>query len=164
MKIKVGEIIKAKREEQNLTLVAFAKELDISPGYLSQIENGIKTNPNIEIILKMIQLLDIDLAMLFGVEDSEGNYLVKIPPLLKFILAKERNSRVLEGQDILRKFCSLSEKILETNYLLEDEELYKMFLEDLLNQTETTIKRYMGMQVIMQLRGGFMSDDNSCSP
>ena len=160
MKIKVGEIIKAKREELKIPLVNFAKELDISPGYLSQIENGIKTNPNLDIILKIIHRLDIDLAMLLGVESSEESYLVKIPPLLKFILAKERNSRVLEEQEILRKFSSLSEKVLETSYLLEDQELYKMFLEDLSNQTETTLKRYMGMQVIMQSRSGIVNNDN----
>lgn len=154
MKIKVGEIIKAKREEQNIPLVAFAKELDISPGYLSQIENGVKTNPNLDIILRIINRLDIDLNMLLGVESGEENYLVRIPSLLKFILAKERNSRVLEDQEILRKFCSLCEKSLETSYLLNDGELYKMFLDDLLNQTETTLKRYMGMQVIMQSRQG----------
>ncbi|MDD4297083.1 MAG: helix-turn-helix transcriptional regulator, partial [Ruminiclostridium sp.] len=57
MKIKVGEIIKAKREELKIPLVNFAKELDISPGYLSQIENGIKTNPNLDIILKIIHRL-----------------------------------------------------------------------------------------------------------
>jgi len=99
--------------------------------------------------------------MLLGVESSEESYLLKIPPLLKFILAKERNSRVLEEQEILRKFSSLSEKILETSYLLEDQELYKMFLEDLLNQTETTLKRYMGMQIIMQSRSGFVDNDKS---
>jgi len=42
MEIKVGEIIRAKREEENITLSDLAKELDISPGYLSQIENGVK--------------------------------------------------------------------------------------------------------------------------
>ena len=42
MEIKVGEIIRAKREEKNISLSDFAKELEISPGYLSQIENGIK--------------------------------------------------------------------------------------------------------------------------
>lgn len=153
MKIKAGEIIKAKREEMNIPLVAFAKELNISPGYLSQIENGIKTNPSLDIVLKITDRLDIDLAMLLGVESSEENYLVKIPSLLKLVLARERNSRVLENQDILRKFCSLCEKTLETSYLLDDEELYKMFLEDLLNQAETTLKRYIGMQIIMQSRG-----------
>jgi transcriptional regulator with XRE-family HTH domain len=153
MKIKAGEIIKAKREEMNIPLVAFAKELNISPGYLSQIENGIKTNPSLDIVLKITDRLDIDLAMLLGVESSEENYLVKIPSLLKLVLARERNSRVLENQDILGKFCSLCEKTLETSYLLDDEELYKMFLEDLLNQAETTLKRYIGMQIIMQSRG-----------
>jgi len=60
MEIKVGEIIRAKREEKNISLSDFAKELDISPGYLSQIENGVKKNPNLEILLKIINRLDID--------------------------------------------------------------------------------------------------------
>lgn len=149
MQIKVGEIIRAKREENKIPLVSFAKELNISPGYLSQIENGVKKNPNLEILLKIIQRLDIDLAMLLGLENHEENYLVKIPSLLKFILAKERNSRVLDDAEVLKKFCSLSERILETKYLIEDKSLYNMFLDDLANQMETTLKRYMGMQILM---------------
>lgn len=152
MKIKVGEIIKAKREEKNIPLVAFAKELDISPGYLSQIENGIKTNPNLDIVIKIIHRLDIDFAMLLGVENNEESYLVKIPSLIKLILAKDRNCRVLEDQDILKKFCSLFEKLFDTNYLLNDTELYKMFLEDLMNMAESALKRYIGMQIIMSGR------------
>jgi len=79
MKIKAGEIIRAKREEKNIPLVSFAKELNISPGYLSQLENGVKTNPNLDILMSITQKLDIDLEMLLGVESSEENYLVKIP-------------------------------------------------------------------------------------
>lgn len=149
MQIKVGEIIKAKREEKQIPLVAFAKELNISPGYLSQIENGVKKNPNLEILLKIIHRLDIDLEMLLGINGSEENSLVKIPSLLKFILARERNSKVLEEPEVLKRFCALSERILETKYLLENPALYKMFLDDLANQTEATLKRYMGMQLLM---------------
>lgn len=149
MRIKVGEVIRAKREEKQIPLVAFAKELNISPGYLSQIENGVKKNPNLDILLKIIHRLDIDLAMLLGVESNEENYLVKIPSLLKLILARERNSRVLEDPDVLKRFCSLCERILETKYFLEDPTLYRMFLDDLANQTETTLKRYMGMQILL---------------
>ncbi len=149
MQIKVGEIIRAKREENNISLVSFAQELDISPGYLSQIENGVKKNPNLDILLKIIRRLDIDLAMLLGVEENEENYLVKIPSLLKLILARERNSRVLEDPEVLKRFCSLCERILDTKYLLENPVLYRMFLDDLANQTEATLKRYMGMQVLL---------------
>ncbi len=149
MQIKVGEIIRAKREEKQIPLVTFAQELNISPGYLSQIENGVKKNPNLDILLKIIRRLDIDLAMLLGVESNEENYLVKIPSLLKLILARERNSRVLEEPEVLKRFCSLCEQILETKYLLENPALYKMFLDDLANQTEATLKRYMGMQILL---------------
>ncbi len=156
MRIKVGEIIKAKREERKIPLVVFAKELEISPGYLSQIENGVKTNPNLEILLKIIDRLDIDLTMLLGIESNEENYLAKIPSLMKFILAKERNIRVLEDPDILKRFCSLYEKMFETKYMLEEPALYSMFLDDLINQTDATIRRYMGMRILM--------DSNGCTP
>ncbi|HAA25431.1 MAG TPA: XRE family transcriptional regulator [Ruminiclostridium sp.] len=152
MKIKAGEIIKAKREEKNISLVSLAKELNISPGYLSQLENGVKTNPNLEILISIIQKLDIDLEMLLGIESSEENYLVKIPSLLKLVLAKERNSRVLSDPVILRKYCKLAEKIFETKYLIEDSQLYSMFFDDLLNQTETLVKRYLGLRVLMEDR------------
>jgi transcriptional regulator with XRE-family HTH domain len=77
MQIKVGEIIRAKREEKHISLVSLARELNISSGYLSQIENGVKKNPNLEILLKIIHRLDIDLAMLLGVDSNEENYLVQ---------------------------------------------------------------------------------------
>jgi transcriptional regulator with XRE-family HTH domain len=133
-------------------LVSFAKELNISPGYLSQLENGVKTNPNLDILMSITQKLDIDLEMLLGVESSEENYLVKIPSLLKLVLARERNSRVLSDPDILRKYCKLAEKIFDTKYLIEDSQLYNMFIDDLLNQAETLIKRYLGLRVLMETR------------
>lgn len=133
-------------------MVSFAKELNISPGYLSQLENGVKTNPNLDILMSITQKLDIDLEMLLGVESSEENYLVKIPSLLKLVLARERNSRVLSDPDILRKYCKLAEKIFDTKYLIEDSQLYNMFIDDLLNQAETLIKRYLGLRVLMETR------------
>src|SRR5690554_5911825 len=114
MQIKVGQIIKAKREEKKIPLITFAKQLEISPGYLSQIENGVKKNPNLYILLKVIHLLDLDLNLLLGIEGNDESYLVKIPSLLKFILAKERNNRVLEDPEVLKRFCSFSEKLLDT--------------------------------------------------
>lgn len=150
MEVKVGEIIKAKREEKKLGLVAFAKQLEISPGYLSQIENGKKKNPNLEILLKITHALDLDLDMVLGINSHDENYLVKIPSLLKLILARDRSLGALEDTDVLKKFCSLTEKIIETKYLFEDDLIFKMFLDDLSNQTESTIKRYMGMQILFE--------------
>lgn len=149
MEIKVGEIIRAKREEENISLSDFAKELDISPGYLSQIENGIKKNPNLEILLKIINRLNIDLAMLLGIESREENYLIKIPSLLKLILAKDRYNKVLQEPEILKKYCTLTERILDAKYLINDTGLYKMFLIDIIEQAELMIKRYMNIEALI---------------
>jgi len=149
MEIKVGEIIRAKLEEKNISLSDFAKELDISPGYLSQIENGVKKNPNLEILLKIINRLDIDLAMLLGIESREENYLIKIPSLLKLTLAKDRYNKVLEDSEILRKYCSLTERILDARYMINDTNLYKMFIGEVIEQTEAMVKRYLNIEALM---------------
>ncbi|AGC69079.1 transcriptional regulator, XRE family [Thermoclostridium stercorarium subsp. stercorarium DSM 8532] len=149
MEIKVGEIIRAKREEKNISLSDFARELDISPGYLSQIENGIKKNPNLEILLKIINKLDIDLSMLLGVENREENYMVKIPSLLKLTLAKDRYNKVLEEPEVLKKYCLLTERILDAKYMINDIDLYKMFLNDIIDQAETMVRRYMNIEVLI---------------
>ncbi|NMA66726.1 MAG: helix-turn-helix transcriptional regulator [Clostridiaceae bacterium] len=148
MKIKVGEIIKAKREEKGYSLVEFAKMVNISAGYLSQIENGKKNNPNLDIILKIIDELDIDIAMLLGLETSEESYLSRIPSLIKFTLAKERNLNTLSEPEVLRKFNAIAEKILEANYILNDKRLYMLFLEDVGAQMDILLKRYMALQIL----------------
>ncbi|MCX7774305.1 MAG: helix-turn-helix domain-containing protein [Clostridia bacterium] len=150
MEIKVGEIIKAKREERGMNLIEFAKKVEISPGYLSQIENGRKTNPRLDILLKIIHELDIDIEMLLGLESTEENYLSRIPSLLKLTLAKERNLKTLSDMEVLRKFNALADRILEAKYILESRELYQMFMEDASAQIENALKRYMALQLLLQ--------------
>ncbi len=150
MEIKVGEIIKAKREEKKYSLVDFASMVEISPGYLSQLENGRKANPKLEIILRIIKELEIDIDMLLGLESRYENLNLKIPSLLKLILAKDRNYKVLEDKDILKKICDIIDNALETKYLIENKELYSMFLEDIYVQMDTTLKRYMAFQIIKE--------------
>ncbi|MDP4094398.1 MAG: helix-turn-helix transcriptional regulator [Bacillota bacterium] len=148
MEIKVGEIIKAKRIEKGYGLVEFAKSTGISPGYLSQLENGRKTNPNLEVLMKISSELEIDIDMLLGITNSNENLNLKIPSLLKLVLAKDRNIRVMEDKEVLKKFCNIVEKMLESKYLIEEDELYKLFLEDIYIQIETVLKRYMAFQII----------------
>ncbi len=148
MEIKVGEIIKAKREEKGISLIDFAKRIEISPGYLSQIENGRKTNPKLDIILRIIHELDIDITMLLGLESSDESYLSRIPSLLKLTLAKERNLKVLSEPDVLRKFNTMADKLFEARYILQDKQLYQLFMDDTANQIENTLKRYMALQLL----------------
>lgn len=148
MEIKVGEIIKAKREEKRYSLLDFAKKVGISPGYLSQLENGRKSNPKLEIVLHIIKELDIDMDMLLGIEGTNENANVKVPSLLRLIIAKDRNYKVLEDKEVLKKVCGIIDKLLENKYLIEDSMLYEMFLEDIYIQIETTLKRYMAFQLL----------------
>jgi transcriptional regulator with XRE-family HTH domain len=150
LEIKFGEVIKAKREEKNLSLVDFAKAAGISPGYLSQLENGRKANPRLDIVLNIIRKLEIDIDMLLGLEPKNENLNIKIPSLLKLILVKDRNFKVLEDREVQRKLCSIIDRVLESKYLIEDDQLYRLFMEDIYIQIETALKRYMAFLTIKQ--------------
>lgn len=150
MEIKFGEVIKARREEKNLSLVDFAKTVGISPGYLSQLENGRKANPRLDIVLNIISKLEIDIDILLGLEPKNENLNIKIPSLLKLILVKDRNHKVLEDREVQRKLCSIIDRVLESKYLIEDSQLYGLFMEDIYIQIETALKRYMAFLTIKQ--------------
>lgn len=152
MEIKVGEIIKARREEKNISLVDFANDIGISPGYLSQLENGRKANPKLEIVLRIIRELDLDIDMLLGLDSKPEIPGLKIPSLLKLVIARDRNFKVLEDRDVLKKICGILDRALECKYLIGDRELYGLFLEDVYIQMETALKRYMALEILMSAR------------
>lgn len=149
MQIKVGEIIRARREERNISLVNFAREIGISPGYLSQLENGRKVNPNLDIVLAIAQALDIEIDALLGLEQEAEMPSLRIPSLLRLIVAKDRNMKVLENREVQKKICNILDRALESKYLLEDETIYSLFLEDVYIQMETALKRYMAMEILI---------------
>jgi transcriptional regulator with XRE-family HTH domain len=149
VQIRVGEIIKAKRKEKKISLVDFAREIGISPAYLSQLENGRKENPKLEIMLSITQALDIDLDMLLGLEQELESPALRIPSLLRLVIAKDRNLKVLEDKEVQKKISGFLDHVLECKYLIEDRELYNLFLEDLNIQMENTLKRYMAMGILM---------------
>ena len=148
LQIKVGEVIKAKREEMNISLVDFAKQAGISPGYLSQLENGRKTNPNLELITRIVNELDIDIDELLGLEQENEAPAVKVPSLLRLVIAKDRNMKVLEDREIQKKIGNLIDRLLDSKYLIEDDALYKLYIEDVYLQAETALKRYMSVEIL----------------
>jgi transcriptional regulator with XRE-family HTH domain len=149
MEIKVGEIIKAKRVEKNISLIDFAAQIGISPGYLSQLENGRKANPKLEIILRIIRELDMDIDMLLGLDSRPESPGLKIPSLLKLVIARDRNFKVLEDKEVLKKICNTLDRLLECKYFIEDRELYSLFLEDVFIQMETAMKRYLAVGILL---------------
>ena len=152
LQIKVGEAIRAKREEKQISLVDFAGQIGISPGYLSQLENGRKANPNLEVMLKITRALGIEIDMLLGLEQESEAPALRIPSLLRLAIAKDRNLKALEDKDVEKKISSLLDRALECNYLIEDRDLYSLFLEDVYIQMETALKRYMAMEILIQTR------------
>ncbi len=148
LQIKVGEIIKARREELKISLVDFAKRAGISPGYLSQLENGRKTNPNLELMLRIANELDLDIDELLGIEQQNETPALRVPSLLRLVIAKDRNMKVLEDREIQKKISSILDRLLDSKYLIEDDALYKLFLEDTYVQSETALKRYMSVEIL----------------
>ncbi len=149
MEIKAGEIIRAKRKDKNISLVDFAREAGISPGYLSQLENGRKANPKLEVMTKIAQLLEIEIGTLLGLEHEEGQLsALRMPALIRLVIARERNIKALEDKEVQKKISAILDRAIECKYLLEDDELYNLFLEDIYIQIETTLKRYMSLQII----------------
>jgi hypothetical protein len=115
------------------------------------LENGRKVNPKLDIILRIIHELDLDIDMLLGLESPNENLNLKIPSLLKLVLAKDRNYKVLENKEVLKKLCNIIDKSLGSKYMIEDKDLYELFLEDLFIQIENTLKRYMAFQIVREL-------------
>ncbi len=149
MQIEMGEIIKARREELNIPLVGFAKEAGISPGYLSQLENGRKTNPNLDVLIRITQALGIEIDELLGLEQEPDIPSLKMPSLLRLVIAKDRNMKVLEDKEIQKKVCNILDRALDSKYLIEDASLYSLFLEDVYGQMEMALKRYMAMDILI---------------
>jgi transcriptional regulator with XRE-family HTH domain len=54
-----GRLVKEKRREKDMGLREFAKKIDISPTYLSRIENGLDIPPVDEVIAKMAEVLKV---------------------------------------------------------------------------------------------------------
>jgi transcriptional regulator with XRE-family HTH domain len=117
---------------------------------MSQLENGRKANPNLGVMLKIAEALDIDLDMLLGLEQEAETPALRIPSLLRLVIAKDRNLKVLEDKEVQKKISGLMDRALEAKYLIENKELYGLFLEDVFIQMETTLKRYMAMEILLQ--------------
>jgi len=93
----IGERIAALRRARNISLPDLAKQSGVSKGYLSQLENGIITNPSIDTISKVAQALDITVAELL---ETPSKKTTKAPlkldkALEQFIRESKRKGRAI---------------------------------------------------------------------
>lgn len=57
----IGNRIQCKRKSQNITQEQMAEHLDVTPGYISQIERGV-TKINLDILCSISEFLDCDMT------------------------------------------------------------------------------------------------------
>lgn len=99
----VGTRIKSKRKEKRMTQEMMAEALDVSVGYVSQVERGV-TKISLDLLAEISGILDCDMAFFVsGTATGEGNYL-KGELFDKFDrLTPSRKRIVLEIIDVLLK-------------------------------------------------------------
>lgn len=70
----IGQKIKTLRQEQNLSISELADKAGVAKSYLSSIERNIQTNPSIQFIEKISQVLNVsvnDLINEYPLNDEE---------------------------------------------------------------------------------------------
>ena len=60
-----GQWIRAKREEANIMLIDFARDINISPAYWSRIERGLESPPRDQLIERAAAILGMQMDDLF---------------------------------------------------------------------------------------------------
>ena len=67
--IQISNRIKEKRKEKKITLEGLAKEVGVTKGLISQIENN-RTVPSLTVLLSIIKSLHVDLNDFFDMPDT----------------------------------------------------------------------------------------------
>lgn len=63
-KVALSEIIKSRRKQENITQIELGERCGVSRAYIQQIEKGKKSNPSIELIVKLGDALKISIEVL----------------------------------------------------------------------------------------------------
>ena len=77
MKNRMAEVIRAKRQQQNMTQEQLAEQIDTTPGFVGQVERA-ETYPSAPVLAKIIQVLGIDANTLFFEIDESSTILQEI--------------------------------------------------------------------------------------
>lgn len=72
----IGEKIRNIRKEKNLTISVLADEVEVTPGYISQIERDL-IDPSLSVLKRICKSLDVPLSTLFSEESKPGVVLIK---------------------------------------------------------------------------------------
>ncbi|MFC3041515.1 helix-turn-helix domain-containing protein [Virgibacillus xinjiangensis] len=70
----IGDKIKALRQEKKLSLSELAERANVAKSYLSSIERNIQTNPSIQFIEKISNVLDVPVNELIQNDKKDHTY------------------------------------------------------------------------------------------
>lgn len=98
----IGEVLKRLRKIYGYTALELSASLNISPSYLSEIENG-KKQPSLEILKKIANAYGIRLSSLILLSESyeEAEKQGKGAVMIRKTMMKVINSMSYTGEDIL---------------------------------------------------------------
>lgn len=107
----IGERIASLRRSRNISLPELAKQSGVSKGYLSQLENGIITNPSVDTISKVAGALNISLAELLEAPAKKAK---RVPPKLdkgleQFIKWSKRRGKAIP-EDVIEALSRLKKR------------------------------------------------------
>jgi transcriptional regulator with XRE-family HTH domain len=84
------ENLKRLRDEKRLSQAALARQAEVSPAYLSELEGGQGKRPSGQVLMRLAKALGVTIAEVLGESVRPGDLAVEPDPsLLEF--AKERN-------------------------------------------------------------------------
>lgn len=97
----VGSKIAEIRNRKDISLSRLAKDAGISKGYLSNIENGIKENPSVELLEKISKALSVNVSDLFDNEPIDDN-LDEMEEDMKILFSKAKQLSKDNRQKVLK--------------------------------------------------------------
>ena len=123
MNFKNGFMIKEVREKKNMKKTELAKLVNVSSTYIAQLEKGIRTNPSIDVLVKIAKILDIDITSLVDkkidtIEVLTPNQLMEKVINNMYMVEINDNVHIYNSKDI-DLVLSMDEFNLLENYLLE---------------------------------------------
>ncbi|RDW15962.1 helix-turn-helix domain-containing protein [Oceanobacillus chungangensis] len=106
MDYELGKFIKQLRTEKGFTLNALSKEIGYSDAYISMVENGKKKKPSLDFLLKLSDILEVDIRKLTNLSNHIDVDLAQIDKLTKL---GENKAAVMDKLIQKRKTSMLDE-------------------------------------------------------
>lgn len=98
---KLGELIRALREERGMSLGDLERASGVGKGYLWELETETKANPSVDILQKIARALEVPASRLIGEPEAAAVPTAGLPRGLKEFMANaERNGSPLTSDEI----------------------------------------------------------------